>query len=67
MPSDWRDALRRNLRSIYAAIAGQAPALPFARFEDGHRPLVLLEAALASSSAGARVNVPADGQFVMGR
>ncbi len=66
-PFGWRDALRRNLRSVYAAIDGKAPALPFATFADGHRSLVLLEAALASSSADARVSVRADGHIVMGR
>jgi hypothetical protein len=40
---------------------------PFATFADGHRSLVLLEAALASSSADAKVSVRADGHIVMGR
>jgi predicted dehydrogenase len=52
-PFGWRDALRRNPASVYAAISGEKPSLPFATFEDGHRSLVLLEAAINSSSTGA--------------
>lgn len=57
-PFGWRDALQRNLESVYAGINGGLPAVPFATFEDGHRSMVLLEAVLRSSSHRAEVAVP---------
>jgi predicted dehydrogenase len=66
-PFGWRDALGRNLASVYAAIGGEKPSLPFATFEDGHRSLVLLEAVINSSTTGSRVSVPAARNSIKGR
>ena len=56
-PFGWRDALQRNLESVYAGINGELPAVPFATFADGHRSMVLLEAVLRSSVDRAEVSV----------
>jgi predicted dehydrogenase len=56
-PFGWRDALRRNIRAVYARIAGEHPSatsVGFATFADGHRSLELLEAVVGS----ARINRP---------
>jgi predicted dehydrogenase len=53
-PFGWRDAFRRNLRSVYWRIADRSvaarPAVAFATFADGHRGLQLLEAVVGSAN-----------------
>jgi len=51
-PFGWRDALRRNLRAVYARIGGEHPSatsVDFATFADGHRSLQVLEAVVGSA------------------
>ncbi len=58
-PFGWRDALRRNLGSVYRRVQNQQGDrdVPFATFIDGHRGLVLLEAVVQSAAQGAPVPV----------
>ena len=59
-PFGWRDGLERNLASIYSKIndPGSAAPVPFATFVDGHRAMVLLDAAIRSSAVGADIELP---------
>ena len=63
-PFGWRDAIRRNLRSVYHRIGNSNGArnelVPFATFSDGHRSLQLVEAVVRSAAekAALRLEMP---------
>ena len=52
----YGEAFRNVLGAVYAAIAGE-PQAPFPTFEDGHRNVRLIEAAVASAGSGGWVEI----------